>query len=172
MIDSLVNTIQVPTLRLNTIVRHSPLQRLDWQEHLGGLPDDVSGRWLDTAKHFAERPPELGNQMSNWSLALANEMQRHGMPIGAGTDTPIGQAIPGYSLHTELERLVDVGLTPLQALGAATIQPAHFFRQREQRGEIRAGMEADLVLLTGNPLKDIRNTRSIKAVISNGKRVR
>ena len=110
--------------------------------------------------------------MSDWSLALVREMQRRGVPIGAGTDTPIGQAIPGYSLHTELERLVDAGLTPQEALESATIQPAIFFREQGRRGEIQAGMEADLVLLRKNPLEDIRNTRSIAAVISNGQRVR
>ena len=171
VIDSLVNTIQVPTLRLNTLDRYSPLLRSDWLEHLGRLPDDLAAKWVSTAKYFAGRPSELGTQMSDWSLALVREMQRRGVPIGAGTDTPIGQAIPGYSLHTELERLVDAGLTPQEALGSATIQPALFFRQQDQRGEIRAGMEADLVLLRKHPLEDIRNTRSIAAVISNGQRV-
>ncbi len=172
VIDSLVNTIQVPTLRLNTLDRYSPLRRSDWLEHLGGLPDDLAAKWVSTAKYFAGRPSELGTQMSDWSLALVREMQRRGVPIGAGTDTPIGQAIPGYSLHTELERLVDAGLTPREALGSATIQPAIFFREQGQRGKIQAGMEADLVLLRKNPLEDIRNTRSIAAVISNGQRVR
>jgi len=172
VIDSLINTIQVPTLRLNTIVRYSPLKRPDWHKHLGKLPEDVAGKWLATAKYFAARPSDLDNQMSDWSLSLVGEMNRRGVPIGAGTDTPIGQAIPGYSLHTELERLVDAGLTPLQALGTATIQPARFFGQRGHHGEIRVGMEADLVMLKANPLEDIRNTRSIMAVISNGERVR
>ena len=172
VIDSLINTVQVPTLRLNTIVRYSPLKRPDWHKHLGKLPEGVAGKWLDTAKYFAAQPSELDNQMSDWSLSLVGEMNRRGVPIGAGTDTPIGQAIPGYSLHTELERLVDAGLTPLQALGTATIQPARFFGQRDYRGEIRVGMEADLVMLEANPLEDIRNTRSITAVISNGERVR
>ena len=124
------------------------------------------------ANYFAEQPSDLGIQMSDWSLALVGEMQRRGVPIGAGTDTPIGQAIPGYSLHTELERLVDAGLTEREALRAATVQPATFFREQEKRGEIRVGMEADLLLLKRNPLQDIRNTRSIEAVISNGRRVR
>lgn len=172
VIRSLRNTIQVPTLRLNTIVRYSPLNRDDWTDHLGRLPASVTKNWEDTARRFAVAPSEQDLQLSDWSLALIAQMQKEGVPIGAGTDTPIGQAIPGYSLHTELERLVDAGLTPMQALAAATIRPAEFLGLRETRGEIRKGMEADLVLLSANPLDDIRNTRKIEAVISNGTRVR
>ena len=172
VIDSLGGTIQVPTLRLNTIDRYSPLKRADWQKHLQRLPKDLVANWMSMANYFSEQPSDLGIQMSDWSLALVGEMQRRGVPIGAGTDTPIGQAIPGYSLHTELERLVDAGLTEREALRAATVQPATFFREQEKRGEIQVGMEADLLLLKRNPLQDIRNTRSIEAVISNGRRVR
>jgi len=172
VIRSLTGTIQVPTLRLNTITRHSPAQRPDWSEHLGRLPDKVAGQWQATADYFAGQTSELGNRMSDWSMALAGEMLRQGVPIGAGTDTPIGQAIPGYSLHTELERLVEAGLTPIQALTSATIRPAEFFHLDDTMGQVRPGMEADLVLLAANPLDDIRYTRRIEAVISDGNRVR
>ena len=94
------------------------------------------------------------------------------MPIGAGTDTPIGLGIPGYSLHTELELLVQAGMTPQQALYAATVTPASFFNLENEIGQIRAGMRADLVLLDNNPLADIQNTRSITAVMVGGEWVR
>ena len=110
--------------------------------------------------------------MSDWSLALVGEMFRSGVPIGAGTDTPIGQAIPGYSLHTELERLVQAGLSPMQALHSATIRPAEFLNLQESNGQIRAGMVGDLVLLAADPSLDIANTRKINAVISRGEVVR
>ena len=60
----------------------------------------------------------------------------------------------------------------MQALIAATIRPAEFFGLRDSMGEIREGMEADVVILDKNPLADIRNTRTVNAVISNGKKVR
>jgi imidazolonepropionase-like amidohydrolase len=68
--------------------------------------------------------------------------------------------------------LVDAGLTTQQALFAATVRPAEFFKLSGSMGQISAGMEADLVLLRKNPLVDIRHSRSIEAVISNGIRVR
>lgn len=172
VIQTLTNTIQVPTLRLNTITRYSPTLRNDWLIHLERLPKDVAKSWRESADYWATRPTELGYLMSDWSLGLVAAMQQQDVPIGAGTDTPIAQAIPGFSLHTELERLVDAGLTTQQALFAATVRPAEFFKLSGSMGQISAGMEADLVLLRKNPLVDIRHSRSIEAVISNGIRVR
>jgi len=172
VIQTLTNTIQVPTLRLNTITRYSPTLRNDWLIHLERLPKGLAKDWLESADYWATRPSALGYLMSDWSLGLVAAMQQQDVPIGAGTDTPIAQAIPGYSLHTELERLVDAGLTTQQALFAATVRPAEFFKLSGSMGQIRAGMEADLVLLRKNPLVDIRHSRSIAAVISNGIRVR
>lgn len=172
VIAALGDTIQVPTLRLNTIFEYSPVDRADWQASLADLPDALASSWLETAQRFAGQGSELAIQTSQWSLALVAELHEQGVPIGAGTDTPIAQAIPGYSLHTELERLVDAGLPPLEALRAATVRPAEFLRIDNQLGTIEAGKLADLVLLRASPLSDIRNTRTIEMVIANGQLVR
>ena len=108
-------------------------------------------------------------QFADWSLFLTNKMHQQGVPIGAGTDTPIRLSVPGYSLHSELEMLVLAGLTPLQAIGAATIEPARYFSIETELGQIAAGMKADLVLLDQNPMEDITNTKSIGQVITKGK---
>ena len=65
--------------------------------------------------------------------------------------------------------LVRAGLTPLQAIEAATVRPAQFLGIEDQMGTIEVGKRADLVLLSQNPLDDIRNTRRIDRVISKGK---
>jgi len=103
-----------------------------------------------------------------WSLHLIELMHEAGVPIGAGTDTPIAFAAPGYSLHSELEMLVRAGLSPLEALEAATVRPAGFFGLSEEMGTIEEGRLADLVLLSASPLDDIANTRAIEAVVSKG----
>lgn len=94
-----------------------------------------------------------------------------GVHFLAGTD--VGSIIglyPGSSLHDELGLLVhDVGLTPLEALQSATIEPAAFFGLQRQRGAVSSGMVADLVLLDANPLADIENARRIRAVVANGR---
>ena len=90
------------------------------------------------------------------------------VPIGAGTDTPIFLSVPGFSLHSELEHLVMAGLSPLEALRAATVRPAEYFSKQDEMGTIDEGKVADLVLLDENPLDDISNTRSIAAVVTKG----
>src|SRR5262249_36185768 len=87
----------------------------------------------------------------------------------AGTDlsTNFKWLSPGASLHDELELLVVAGLSPMEALQAATRNAGRFLRVNA--GTIEAGQRADLILLDANPLDDIRNTRSIRAVVREGK---
>jgi imidazolonepropionase-like amidohydrolase len=96
-------------------------------------------------------------------------MYRAKVRILAGTDTMNPQCFPGFGLHDELALLVEAGLTPLAALQSATRDAAEFMGQLDRRGTIEAGKTADLVLLDKDPLMDIHNTRSIQAVILDGK---
>jgi len=86
-----------------------------------------------------------------------------------GTDLSSAYVFPGFSLHHELELLVQAGFTPLEALRAATRNPAIFLGELGSSGTIEIGKTADLVLLDANPLEDIRNTQRIRAVILHGK---
>ena len=110
----------------------------------------------------------MDTTFASWSLFLIGRMHEAGVPIGAGTDTPIAFAVPGYSLHSELEMLVRAGLEPIEALRSATVRPAEFFGLEHEMGAIREGMLADLVLLSRNPLDDIANSRSVEAVVTKG----
>jgi imidazolonepropionase-like amidohydrolase len=92
-----------------------------------------------------------------------------GVVILAGTDVGNPFLVPGLSLHRELEQLHRAGLSPLQALQAATVQPARVFGLADSLGTIETGKFADLVLLDANPLGDIANTRRIRAVVANGR---
>ena len=100
---------------------------------------------------------------------LVGELHRAGVPILAGSDTPNPFVFPGSSLHEELELLVGAGLTPMEAIVAATADPARFLGLSATHGTIEPGKTADLVLLDGNPLEDIRNTRAIAGVVLSGK---
>ena len=97
------------------------------------------------------------------------------VPLLAGTDTGLptaafGVTSYGTALHGELKLLVDEGMTPVQALAAATSVPARLFYFTD-RGLIRPGMRADLVLVEGDPTHDILATRNIVAVWKRGVRV-
>lgn len=92
-----------------------------------------------------------------------------GVPVLAGTDSPNPNTYPAFGLHDELELLVGAGFSPLNALRAATINPARYFAATDTMGTIAIGKVADIVLLGGNPLRNIRNTRAIRTVIANGR---
>jgi imidazolonepropionase-like amidohydrolase len=103
-------------------------------------------------------------------LDMTLAMFRAGVPFMAGTDTAAGVHIfPGFSLHDELALFVRAGLTPLQALQTATLNPAKFMGRLADMGTVEKGKLADLVLLDANPLDDIANTRRIRAVVLAGR---
>jgi hypothetical protein len=107
-------------------------------------------------------------QWHEYLQKMVADMYRAGIPMLAGTDFPFF-CFAGYSLHEELERLVQVGLTPYEALKTATLNPAKFLGREKELGTIEKGKFADMVLLDANPLESISNTKKIYAVILNGK---
>jgi imidazolonepropionase-like amidohydrolase len=102
-------------------------------------------------------------------IELVGKMYRAGVPILAGTDFPNPYVYPGASLHDELALLVKAGLPPAAALRAATSEPVRFFGLSDSLGAVAVGKVADLVLLTADPLADITNTTTIRAVIQGGR---
>ncbi|KTT74402.1 amidohydrolase family protein [Sphingomonas endophytica] len=114
---------------------------------------------------FPKYPPVLRNAMTS----LAAEA-RAGVRYGMGTDSGPTARFPGYFAHWELELMVAAGLTPLQALTAATGTNAGFLRENES-GVLRPGKWADLLVLDRDPTRDIRNTRAISAVYVAGRKV-
>jgi imidazolonepropionase-like amidohydrolase len=93
-----------------------------------------------------------------------------GVVMLAGSDTGADNpgVYPGDSLHAELEQLVAFGLSPLEALRSATLDPARWMGLEKTFGSVSAGAAADVVILESNPLEDIANTRAIAAVIQQG----
>jgi imidazolonepropionase-like amidohydrolase len=103
-------------------------------------------------------------------LGLIKRLHDAKVPFLAGTDAPAGyDLVPGTSIHRELQLFVRAGLTPLQALQTATLNPAMFFGKTAEWGTVAPGKTADLVVLSRNPLVDIANTRSIVAVVADGR---
>lgn len=117
-----------------------------------------------TAEDFASQKKLFARQ-----LEMVGAMQRAGVGILAGTDTLNPYVFPGFSLHDELGLLVKAGLTPMQALQAATRNPAKYLDKLDSVGTVEKGKLADLVLLDADPLADISNTKKIAAVIVGGR---
>ena len=172
VLAAMATTIQVPTLRLNAFALRPPFERDDWFQAIEAAPLGIAASWRSVGEVRRATPPVADTIFAAWSLRLVGDMYRRGVPIGAGTDTPINYSLPGYALHSELEMLVRAGLPPLEAIRAATIRPAEFFGLEAEMGRIETGMRGDLVLLSADPLVDISNTREIEAVITRGRLLR
>ena len=109
--------------------------------------------------------PVRPGMRSSWEILTFNirKLANAGVPILAGTDAPNPGATHGASIHQELRLLVQSGLTPTQALSAATSLPARYFRL-DDRGRIEQGLKADLVLVEGDPTSDIHDLARIVGV--------
>lgn len=166
-------TWQVPTL---TVLRGQAYQNdtaLTNDPRLKYLPPAIVSGWdYRSLTRARVRAPEVWAEARlgfDRSLEIVGAMSRAGVAILAGTDVTNPHCLPGFSLHDELELLVRSGLTPLQALQAATLSPAKFFNATDSLGAIDAGKVADLLLLDADPLTDVTNTTKIRAVIADGR---
>ena len=121
---------------------------------------DLSEEEVERAAAVEER---LGVAMVN-----VNRLQDAGLLVVAGTDAPYPGVFQGEGVHRELELLVEAGLTPLEAIAAATHNAARLMGAEDEWGSIAPGMAADLVVVRGNPALDIGATRDIVAVIQAG----
>jgi imidazolonepropionase-like amidohydrolase len=155
---------------------------------LSYVPEDLRLIWLD---HFylafgarAEAEPEqeavIGNRYSIHGIYPENglregyrrlqeflrQLVKAGGHVVTGTDAPV--VMPGASLHREMEFLVEAGLSPMQAIQAATKVGAQYLGQEKELGTVEEGKLADLVILHGDPLQDITQSRTIDLVIKNG----
>lgn len=100
---------------------------------------------------------------------LTGALNPAGARLMTGTDSLIPSNVPGFSIHDELAELVDVGLSPFEALRSSTTEPFAFLGEVDRAGTIEVGKQADLVLLQGNPLTDIAETRRISGVMIQGR---
>src|ERR687889_1563515 len=101
-------------------------------------------------------------------LQLTKMLYDNGVTILSGSDIPNFELVPGASLHHELELLVEAGIPPLEVIKIATRNGAHALSIEEDVGTIVPGKQADMMILSDNPMDDISNTKKIKAVISDG----
>ena len=163
----LISTLQVhhtildPTVAIfEMFLNTRPLSQLE--PGIDHLPPQLREA-LDT-------PPASGDKgaiaKANWQAVMATLRTLHtaGIPMVAGTD----QAIPGYSLHREIELYVEAGFSPLEALQAATIVAARALGVEKESGTLEVGKRGDVLLLNADPLADIHNTRAVWRTVAAG----
>lgn len=163
-------TWQIPTLSIMMGVTNRHFLKPGWKESFRYLPTVVKESWTEGAKRMENMPESPDREKySSWLQMMTKKVHDAGIGIMAGTDCPIFYLTPGLSLHEELQLLVASGLSPLEAITTATLNPAKYFDIDDQLGLIREGYLADLVMLNENPLENIEHTKTIHVVIRNGK---
>jgi imidazolonepropionase-like amidohydrolase len=137
------------------------------------MPPGMASGWNPNTdfrlKSRSDEDYDLLRQTYKKLTELITPMRRAGVDFLAGTDVLNPYCFPGFSLHDELGLLVEAGLTPLEALQTATLNPARYLGKEKDLGTVEKGKLADLVLLEANPLEDIGNTKKIAAVVAAGK---
>ncbi|MEM8892310.1 MAG: amidohydrolase family protein, partial [Bacteroidota bacterium] len=155
---------------LSTGMVEQPFSRPDFQESFQYLPDYLEFDWKNGAERVSKtKLSDFYKAHSAWMFNMVGKVHEAGIDIMAGTDCPIFFLTPGRSLHEELSVLVKAGLSPLEAIKSATLNPARYFGMEDELGSIKENMWADLLILNANPLEDINNSLSIESVIREGK---
>jgi imidazolonepropionase-like amidohydrolase len=157
---------------LPTVVSVHP----DQIEHSGyspihpGIIEEIAsaGIAVDPTLQIMQANSSSEDAFNRGALANVGRLHEAGVTITAGTDSPLHGLRFGESLHGELEILVTAGLSPMEAIQAATSRPAKLMKLDSEIGVIQPGMRADLIGVANSPLHDITNIRNIKLVIRHG----
>jgi imidazolonepropionase-like amidohydrolase len=159
------HTVIDPTMGVYEMVYRSVKDDIrEWEPNYYTLPTPLQVLFQNMGM-----PPEqakLARPRMQSLMDLVKAMHDKGITLVAGTD----MGFPGYSLARELELYVKAGLTPMQAIQTATIVPAQVMNMDNRTGSIEVGKQADLVIINGDPLKDIRNIRNVWLVIKDGQK--
>jgi imidazolonepropionase-like amidohydrolase len=166
-------TYIVPTVVTNRGSYFSNDSSFTSDDRVAYLAEGTRTYWNETIKADLQNhsPEDWQNYRKRYDVEkkIVKILADEKVNIMAGTDFDNPYAFPGFSLHDEIALYVAFGMKPIAALRTATINPVTYLNMTDSLGTIEKGKRADFVLLNGNPLKDITNTKNIFAVMSNGK---
>jgi len=159
------HTVVDPTIALYEIFLHSENVPVStFEPGVAKVAPELAGPLNHTGVPVADSAAALARFEE--LLSVIGALHRAGVPIVAGTD----QAVPGYSLHREMELYVKAGFTPMEAIQAATLVPARVMGLDGEVGTVTAGKRADLIVVEGNPLEDFSTLRKVWLVVAGGRR--
>jgi len=155
----------VPTLALwETFLGTGDSGTLAARPEVRWVPQAWRANWAQQLTQLRQQNAQTREQRLT-TLALRRRilkaLQTAGCPIAFGTDSPQLYSVPGFSIHREIMSMSAAGLTPAQILAAGTRNPARYFGAEQEFGSVAAGQRADLILLNGNPLIDLRAHRRL-----------
>ena len=158
VLDDTLSRLLDPELKKDPLLKQVPPREFIWWERYYGLKSWWTERHSNRYRAILRKKKEF-----------IRMLVKKGGVITAGTDTPIPYVYPGVSLHKELELLVSAGLTPMQAIMAATKNAAELLGHSDELGTLEAGKIADLQILSANPLENISNVKSVEMVLRDGR---
>lgn len=132
------------------------------------MPSNTLTNWVNSKKNLMANPNYNAASMNRFIVLrrkLIYECNKHGVGLLLGSDAPQVFDVPGFSIHHELKYMVDAGLSPYEALCTGTVNVGRFYNRSNDMGIIKVGAVSDLILLNGNPLKDIGQTKNIEGVM-------
>jgi len=157
------NTVVDPTMALFELYTATTAKPpASFEPGVNKIPSELAQQITDV-----EPPNEdsaISEKIFQKGLEIVGVLHRAGIPIVTGTD----QAVPGHSLHREIELYVQAGFTPMEAIQSATIVPARVMGLDKESGTVEKGKRGDLIVINGDPLANIHNIRNVEYVITNG----
>jgi hypothetical protein len=163
----------VPTLIWSSSFRPSSAADTGHDLPMDLVPAETRARWTARRATYLQAAAaadfDAATRVARKAAEAVGALHAAGASVLAGTDTFDAFDLPGISLHQELALLVGAGLTPMDAIQAATRNAADYRGSLGTEGTIEPGRRADLVILDADPLADIRNTRRISAVVQGGR---
>jgi imidazolonepropionase-like amidohydrolase len=159
------STVVDPTLALMELITASPAHPSEsFEPGVKKLAPELAAQFAYSGAGDSPEFSETSRKAFAKYVEIVAALHRAGVPVVAGTD----QSVPGHSLHREIELYAEAGMTPLEAIQAATIVPARVMGFDRELGTVEAGKRADLIVLGGNPLESISNIRKVEKVVSRG----
>ena len=162
--DFIEKTVKAGLWNCPTLVRYkrseNDIEKLTQARELKYLPESRKDRWriyIQPKEHKERRQ------------YLVRRLHEAGAGLLLGTDMTGSYMVPGFTIHEELQRFVDSGLIPYEAIKTGTYNAAKFMKKLDQFGTVEKGKEADLILIRGNPLEDVANIKNPLGVMAKGR---
>jgi imidazolonepropionase-like amidohydrolase len=153
-----------PTLDLDRVLPDDA----EWQRRIGLTPPAIIERYRKMTPQW-HADPERTRRIFQFEVSITRALHQGGARLLLGTDTPKLTVLPAFSLHDELQNLVEAGLTPYEAIRAGTSDAAIFLHQENEFGTVAMGRRADLLLVEANPLEDVKNASKLAGVMIRGR---
>lgn len=162
----------VPTMALwEVLLGTLTLEELQRYPELRYMPADQVEQWASIQRQRLSSPQfnaTTAQRVIDNRMLILRALHEGGVGILMGTDAPQQFSVPGFSLHRELERMSDAGMSPFEILKSGTRNVGNYFAEEDRFGTIASGQRADLILLEGNPLEDSANLATIAGVMWRG----